>query len=195
MNKINLIKKLTPNSQWISIDLDELEILGGENKEGIEDTIKENLDAGHALITITSGGKKITYMSKETDGLVRDMEQYLKDNEFNHMLHLDNTIPSQSLWEDNVYLWYEKAIEDDEFKAKINAKAQEALTTEPKKGNDPFDLVKILEESRNWLATRELGKRGSTGQRKSAICQFITNWVAKAAKEHVRKNKVWKKKW
>ena len=95
MNKINLIKKLTPNSQWISIDLDELEILGGENKEGIEDTIKENLDAGHALITITSGGKKITYMSKETDGLVRDTRDLDRANRNHFFCNVDVPEPYQ----------------------------------------------------------------------------------------------------
>ncbi len=198
-NKINMIDKILPTGQWSSFDPEKHTLLGRGSDDDIEQKIKDALEVGYAIFTVGKEDHSLHYASNETDGMIRNMEEWLKTNEFDHNVQLYNALPSQAQWEDNVYLWFSKAVEDEEFKAKLNSKIAEAIMIEPRRGNRAFDrdfVVEKLEKLRDWLASQPIGtKAGSTGKRRASPYLFVMNRIGKDVKDYIRCNKVWKKKW
>ena len=169
--KINLISKDKEyGNQLITVDTSKLDMLGTHSDEGIQDKIAQKVAEGYYCFEFKGASGSVYYVSKEPDGLVRDLEGV----EWYKNIKLFNAESDHLQWLKNIDLWFSKALADEEYVASINSMCQQALETIPKNNDAPFDVIAEFEEAKQWLKSQQPTKKGGTAKRPSDINSFLT---------------------
>jgi len=169
--KINLIEKDKEyGNQLITINTDELDMLGLSKDADIQDKIREKVAEGYYCFEFGGSSGSVYYVSKEPDGLVRDLEGV----EWHKNIKLFNAENDPLVWCKNVDLWFEGALANEEYVTALNSLCQQALETAPKNNDDPFKLDEQFEEAKQWLKEQNPKKKGATGSRPVDINGYLT---------------------
>jgi len=214
-NKVNMIKKSSIHGQqMVFFNPKDHDLIGTNETEGIDSIIQDKLNEGHSILHNGDEEFYIVYASKKTDGFTRTVTT----ENFHKKQALNVFETSHAKWSDNVDMWFDLALQDEDIKAEINAIAAEALALPPINGNAPFDLTikfgkfepehpHYMLSGREWLKRQGDERVGKSGSRRQKPWDFMCGngkdrfkkpgaWLKKAVENYVWKNTPnHKKKW
>ena len=197
-----MIKKSSGlGQQFISFDPKEHDLVGFGTDPQIMDLCRDKINLGHAIMEYGSGAEAIYYASKKTDGFTREVTA----ENWDRKMQLNIFERSHAKWQANVNAYFDFMLEDDDTIDEIESLCREALNTPPLEGNQPFDLVQILNGAREWLLEQEMTAKGATKGRKTNVWDFLcgngknkykqpTAWIRSKATQFVKYNTPWEKR-
>ena len=148
----NLCKRI--GQRW-TIDLTKVEYKGAYNEADVRKYERD----GHHVLIMFDGKNDNVYISKKTDGLVREPL-----GTWNRNVKLFPYEQNQKIWDRNIRWWFKQAISDNEY-------IDDLLSIFPDQ-----DVLKIMGEARDELASFEVKNYGGRkGQRTSNIEEFLMN--------------------